>query len=220
MRRTAPSRVADDAAVAGRVVDVGAEHGGGGRAAAVRAHEAARACRASSSGTSPLSTSTSPSKSGELVERHLDGAAGAGHLVLVDDDHARARSSRTAAATRSRSWRTTTTTRCGRERVRGVEHVPDERAAADAVQHLRERRTSCGCPGRRPGRSRRDGVDGVLGHAPPPGLEPGPNSSKGCRAAITPRRTAAPEGGSRPSSLPCERRPGRSAATRGSRGPR
>src|SRR5690606_27555160 len=34
--------------------------------------------------------------------------------------------------------------------------------------------------------------------APPPGFEPGPHSSKGCRAAVTPRRIAP----SRESSLP------------------
>src|SRR5690606_10615960 len=44
-------------------------------------------------------------------------------------------------------------------------------------------------------------------HAPPPGLEPEPHSSKGCRAAITPRRTAAARAARQvchaPTPLPC-----------------
>src|SRR6218665_3832885 len=65
--------------------------------------------------------------------------------------------------------------------------MPDERASTDRMQHLRQARAhacalSCG---------EDDGREVVPSHAPPPGLEPRPNSSKGCRAAITPRRITA-----------------------------
>ena len=81
----------------------------------------------------------------------------------------------------------------GAEPLRCGEHVSDERAPADRMQHLGQSRAharalACG---------EDDDGERVPSHAPPPGLEPRPNSSKGCRAAITPRRTAAPEGAAR-----------------------
>jgi hypothetical protein len=78
----------------------------------------------------------------------------------------------------------------GRQVARRVENVPDEGAAPDAVQHLRQRRAH---PRTLPRGEDHDGegrIQPVLCHAPPPGFEPEPHSSKGCRAAVTLRRTA------------------------------
>src|SRR5690606_2076337 len=75
----------------------------------------------------------------------------------------------------------------GAQAARGGQHVADQRAPADGMQHLGEARLharSLAC-------SEDDDCESVPSHAPPPGLEPRPHSSKGCRAAITPRRTAA-----------------------------
>ena len=191
--------VADDAAVAGRVVDDRAQHGRGRAALAVGARSGAASVSPSSSGTSPLSTSTSPAKSGKLrrARSRRPGRCRGSRPGRRRRSRARCRRRRRrpgrarGARRRGRS--------AGAERARRVEHVPDERAAADAVQHLGERGLHPRALARGEddhGELRFDAM--VLRHAPPPGFEPGPNSSKGCRAAITPRRTAAPACRERP----------------------
>ena len=119
----------------------------------------------------------------ESRDRLLDGAAGAGDLVLVDDDGARQlgldRGGHEVALVANDGDDVR-----GVERARRGEHVRHDRRARERVQQLGRRGLHAGALA---GGEHDDGE--VVVHAPPPGLEPGPNSSKGCRAAITPRRT-------------------------------
>ena len=116
-------------------------------------------------------------------DRLLDRATGARDLVLVDDDRARklgldrGRHEVALVAHDGDDVR-------GVERARRGEHVRDDRRSRERVQQLGGRGLHAGTLS---GGEHDDGE--VVVHAPPPGLEPGPNSSKGCRAAITPRRT-------------------------------
>ena len=75
----------------------------------------------------------------ELGERDLDRAARAGHVVLIDDvgfgrigEHG-VRDQVALVPDDDEDAR-------GSKTLRGGEHVPDQRAAADAMQHLRQRR--------------------------------------------------------------------------------
>jgi hypothetical protein len=114
----------------------------------------------------------------------LDGAARAGDLVLVDDDRAgqfgldRPGDEVALVPHDGDDVR-------GVERTCGGEHVRDDRRPRERVQDLRHGRLHAGPL------TRGEHDDGeVVVHAPPPGFEPGPHSSKGCRAAVTPWRTA------------------------------
>jgi hypothetical protein len=184
---------ADDAAVAGRVGEHGRQQRHGGAGGAVIAHQGGERVGIQQRHVAGEDEDVA-GELGHGGEGDLDGAAGAGDLVLVDDDHlvrdARDRLGDLVALVAHDDEDVPR-----REVARGVEHVPDERAAADAVQHLRQGRAHAGPLTRREDDDGERGVQRVLCHAPPPGFEPGPHSSKGCRAAVTPRRTARPRDG-------------------------
>ena len=117
-------------------------------------------------------------------ERLLDRTTRAGDLVLIDDDRGRQlgldRGGDEVALVAHDGDDVRRV-----ERTRRGEHVRDDRRAGERVQELGQRglhagALACG--------EHDDGE--VLVHAPPPGFEPGPNSSKGCRAAVTPWRIA------------------------------
>ena len=184
--------IADDAAVAGRIVDVRAQHGGGGRTVAVRRARGRRACRPRAAahrrsararrrrsrrarrGPSRPPGRCRARRPGRRRRAGREVAHSRGHLVALvahDDDHAL----RLRARTRCRAHaRRAACRRCGAAPWAATDFM---RVPWPAARTMTARPES----------------NDVLGHAPPPGLEPGPNSSKGCRAAITPRRTAAPE---------------------------
>ena len=91
----------------------------------------------SSSGTSPLSTSTSPSKpasaaSASSTARPVPGMSSWSTTIAVGRRVEDGRGDQVALVAHHHDDAR------GRERVRGVEHVPDQRPAADAVQHLRQ----------------------------------------------------------------------------------
>ena len=134
---------------------------------------------------------------GEVGRQRRDGelhrAACAGHLVLIDDHALGHVDSDDAGDPVALVTHDADHVR-GLELAGGGEHVRDDRHAAQRMQQLRQRRLHAGAL------AGGEDDDGELriGHgspwmllerAPPPGLEPGPNSSKGCRAAITLRRT-------------------------------
>ncbi len=184
--------IAHDPAIAGRVRDDGAQNGRRRTACAVRTDEAGQRLVVQERHVAAQDEHIAR-EVGYPLEGDLDGSAGARDLVLVDhedlgrdvedgvgdevafvaDDHEDVRRLQVP---------------------RGVQHVPEERSTPDAVQHLRQGGLHPGalsCGEDDDGEFRRVRAVRVR-HAPPPGFEPGLNSSKGCRAAVTPRRTTAP----------------------------
>ena len=134
--------VADDAAVAGRVLEHHRRHGRGGAALAWAAASAAIAS-AVTSGTSPASTSTAPPGS-ICVGRRLDGAAGA-----VRARAGRRARRRPAVPSSAPSGPPTTTTAPRRPPARRRSASPPS-AARRSVKHLRQReRMRVPCPAAR-----------------------------------------------------------------------
>ena len=189
-------RVTDDATVSGRVIEERAHDGDPRGALAVGGDQRRERVRLQQRNIAAEDHDVAV-EVGEGVEGDLDGAPRARHVVLVDHDRVRGLfgdlgGDEVPLVAHHRHHAR------GLQGLRGGEHVAHERAAADAVQNLGCRRPH---PRALAGGEDDDG-QGCVGihHAPPPGLEPRPHSSKGCRAAITPRRTAAVSG--RSPSLP------------------
>ena len=79
--------VAHDAAVAGRVVEHGGEHGRGGVGGAVLGDELAEGRGVEQGDVAADDHDLALEALGQSRDRELDGASRAGDLVLVDDDH-------------------------------------------------------------------------------------------------------------------------------------
>ena len=140
---------AHDAAVAGGVVVRSPRARMPARRRRGAASRKAASVSASSSGTSPFSTSTSPVEVvGERRDGLLDRTAGAGDLVLVDDDRARQLGLDGGGDLIALVAHDRDDVR-GVERLRRREHVADDRRRPRAGAGASGWRTSCACPGRR-----------------------------------------------------------------------
>ncbi|VWX51967.1 conserved hypothetical protein [Micrococcus luteus] len=201
--------VADDAAVARGVLEGGGEHGDGVAVRLVVRDEPGEGLRGQQRDVTVGHHDGALEVRGQGGQAQLDGAAGARHVVLVGD--------RQRVDTQLGRNRLDVLGHAGplvpdhghevlrRERPGRRERVAHEGAPPDRVHDLRRRRLHAGALARGQD-DHGGGTGGRLGHGgsctgggqrtgvPPLGFEPRPHGSKGRRAAITPGRSAGPQG--------------------------
>ena len=196
--------VPDDPAEPGRVVDLRGEHGERAAGGAVRASTSAGTVSARSSGASPLTSSTGPSRSGTAASATA-AACPEPRCSSWTTGRRRGAISRQVLLDRLPAGADDDDGGAGAQRLGGGEHVAEQAAAAEGVQDLGRRRTHAGAL---PGGEDDDGGDrrppGGGGHrwllrdhgsprtatggccAGGLGLEPRLHGSKGRRAADYP----------------------------------
>ncbi len=208
MARTAPSPSRTMRPETRRVVDLGGEDGQHVAGRAVGRDERGDRRRRRSSGASPLTSSTGPSRSGTAASATAAACPDPFCSSWTTGSASGAIAAR-CSSTASRPAPTTTTVAAGAQRLGGGEHVAEQAAAAQRVQHLRRRRAHAGAlPGGEDDdggeAARRSAGDLLRAHGSPRttgrvgcagglGLEPRLHGSKGRRAADYPIPHPRPE---------------------------